>query len=105
MRPKGNLAGELRQMGFGEIPSFPITSFYDRSMVKQLARFARFLRERRIDIVHTHDFYTNVFGMIGAWLAGAPARIDSRRETTGVRSPAINYVVRRANRLELQDTT
>jgi L-malate glycosyltransferase len=99
MRPKGNLAGELRQMGFSEIPSFPITSFYDRSMVKQLSRFARFLRERRIDIVHTHDFYTNVFGMIGAWLARAPARIASRRETTGVRTPAQKFVERRAYRL------
>src|SRR5215813_1636134 len=99
MRPKGNLAGELRQMGFSEIMAFPITSFYDRSMVKQLARFARFLRERRIDIVHTHDFYTNVFGMIGAWLARAPARIASRRETTGVLTPAQKFVERRAYRL------
>src|SRR5215813_10518072 len=99
MRPKGNLAGELRQMGFSEIMAFPITSFYDRSMVQQLARFARFLRERRIDIVHTHDFYTNVFGMIGAWLARAPARIASRRETTGVRTPAQKFVERRAYQL------
>jgi glycosyltransferase involved in cell wall biosynthesis len=68
-------------------------------MVKQLTRFARFLRERRIDIVHTHDFYTNVFGMIGAWLARAPARIASRRETTGVRTPAQKFVERRAYRL------
>src|SRR5262245_29712324 len=99
MRPKGNLAGELRQMGFGEIPSFPITSFYDRSMVEQLARFVRFLRERRVDIVHTHDFYTNVFGMIGAWLAGTPARVASRRETTGVRTRAQKFVERRAYQL------
>lgn len=99
MRPKGNLAGELRQMGFSEIMAFPITSFYDRSMVNQLARFARFLRERRIDIVHTHDFYTNVFGMIGAWLARTPARIASRRETTGVRTPAQKFVERRTYQL------
>jgi glycosyltransferase involved in cell wall biosynthesis len=99
MRPKGNLAGELRETGFGEIPSFPITSFYGRSMVEQLARFARFLRERRIDIVHTHDFYTNVFGMIGAWLARSPARVASRRETTGVRTPAQKFVELQAYRL------
>src|SRR5262245_47388153 len=78
MRPNGKLAGELRRMWFSDIPSFPITSFYDRSMVYQLARFARFLREQRIEIVHTHDFYTNVFGMIGARLAKAPARVASR---------------------------
>jgi L-malate glycosyltransferase len=99
MRPKGNLAGELHQMGFSNIPAFPITKFYDRSMVHQLTRFARFLREQKIDIVHTHDFYTNVFGMIGAWLAGTPARIASRRETTGVRTPAQKFLERRAYRL------
>src|SRR5262245_57086204 len=99
MRPMGNLAGELRQMGFNDILAFPITSFYDRSMVYQLGRFVRFLREQRIDIVHTHDFYTNVFGMIGAWLARTPARIASRRETTGVRTPAQKFVERRAYRL------
>jgi len=99
MRPMGNLAGELRQMGFNDILAFPITSFYDRSMVRQLSRFARFLKEQRIDIVHTHDFYTNVFGMIGARLAKTPARIASRRETTGVRTPAQKFVERRTYRL------
>src|SRR5262247_3636343 len=96
MRPKGNLAGELRQMGFSDIPAFPITSFYDRSMVYQLARFARFLRGQRIDIVHTHDFYTNVFGMIGAWLARTHARIASRRETAGCHTEAQKFIERRA---------
>src|SRR5262245_24353493 len=99
MRPMGNLAGELRQMGFNDILAFPITSFYDRSMVKQLGRFARFLKAQRIGIVHTHDFYTNVFGMIGARLAGTPARIASRRETTGVRTPAQKFVERQTYRL------
>ncbi len=99
LRPEGNLAGELRQIGFNDIPAFPLASFYDRSMVEQLARFVRFLRERRVDVVHTHDFYTNVFGMIGAWLAGTPARVASRRETTGVRTRAQKFVERRAYQL------
>ncbi|HKQ75645.1 MAG TPA: glycosyltransferase [Blastocatellia bacterium] len=99
MRPEGNLGDELKQMGFTDIPAFPITSFYSASMVNQLTRFARFLRERRIDIVHTHDFYTNIFGMTGAWLAGTPARIASRRETTGCRSPVQKFIERRAYHL------
>jgi len=99
MRPKGNLADELRQFGFNDIPAFPISSFYGRSMVNQLARFARFLRTQRIEIIHTHDFYTNVFGMIGAWLARTPVRIASRRDTTGVRTPAQTFVEHRVYRL------
>jgi L-malate glycosyltransferase len=99
MRPKGNLGEELNRMGFSDIPAFPITSFYDRSMVNQLARFARFLREHRIDIVHTHDFYTNVFGMAGACLAGVAVRIASRRETSGCRTRAQKFVERRAYQL------
>ena len=41
LRPEGNLAGELRQIGFNDIQAFPLASFYDRSMVEQLARFPR----------------------------------------------------------------
>ncbi|MGH9768547.1 MAG: glycosyltransferase [Blastocatellia bacterium] len=99
LRPEGNLGDELKQIGFTEIPAFPISSFYGRSMVNQLARFVRFLRERRIDLVHTHDFYSNIFGMTGAWLAGTPVRIASRRETTGCRTQAQKFAERRAYRL------
>jgi glycosyltransferase involved in cell wall biosynthesis len=45
----------------------------------------RFLKEHEIHVVHTHDFYTNIFGMTAAWLAGVPARIASKRETEGFR--------------------
>jgi glycosyltransferase involved in cell wall biosynthesis len=48
----------------------------------------RFLRDARVDILHTHDFYTNVFGMTAGALARVPVRIASRRETSGLRSAA-----------------
>jgi glycosyltransferase involved in cell wall biosynthesis len=51
-----------------------------------------------IHIVHTSDFYTNVFGMAGAWLARVPVRIASRRETAGMRTRAQNWVERWAFR-------
>src|ERR1041384_1765607 len=54
----GVLRGEAERMGFGEIPEFPLTSFYDRNAIRQLRRFGGFLREREIALVHTHDFYT-----------------------------------------------
>jgi glycosyltransferase involved in cell wall biosynthesis len=92
----GVLRDEVERMGFTDIPQFPLTSFYDRNAVMQLNRFARFLREREVEIVQTHDFYTNVFGMAAASLARMPVRIASRRETTGWRSSAQKFVERRA---------
>jgi glycosyltransferase involved in cell wall biosynthesis len=91
----GPLLAEAEKLGVGEIPEFPLTSFYNRNMVKQLRKFRAFLRERRIDVVHTDGFYTNVFGIAGAKLAGVPARIGFRGETqTDGRTAAQNLVER-----------
>lgn len=91
----GPLLAEAEKLGVGPIPEFPLTSFYDRNMVKQLRRFRAFLRERRIDVVHTDGFYTNVFGIAAAKLAGVPARIGFRGETqTDGRTSAQNLVER-----------
>ena len=96
MDASGALRREVEKLGFEEIPEFPLTSFYDRNALRQLRRFVRVLRERKIDLVHTHDFYTNIFGMSGAALARTPARIASRRETTGWRTERQKFIERRA---------
>ena len=85
---RGILRDEAERLGLGEIADYPLTSFYDRNFLKQLLRCVRFLKEHRIDVVHTHDFYTNIFGMTAARLAGVPARIASKRETEGFRNSA-----------------
>src|SRR6185436_5951348 len=61
--------------------------FYDRNFVLQLGRLVRFLKQNDIRILHSHDFYTNIFGMTAATLARVPGRIASKRETNGFRSP------------------
>ena len=99
MDQRGTLREELNRIGFRDIPAFNLTSFYGYTAIHQLTRFTRFLREQKIDIVHTHDFYTNVFGMAGAWLAGTPVRIASRRETAGCHTKAQKFVERRAYQL------
>ncbi len=99
MDPSGDLGQELNRIGFDEIPAFQPASFYGPRTVNQLARFVHFLREQKIDLIHTHDFYTNVFGMAGASLARVSARVASRRETTGWRTPAQKFVERRSYRL------
>ncbi|MEK6283787.1 MAG: glycosyltransferase [Acidobacteriota bacterium] len=95
----GDLLSEAEQLVGGEVPGFPITAFYNRTMLVQLRRFARYLRENKIEIVHAQDFYSNIFGMIGATLAGVPARIAFKGETEFSRSPRQRFAERCAFRL------
>jgi L-malate glycosyltransferase len=95
----GILASEAAAIGLREIPEYRLTSFYDINFVRQLHRFARYLQRERIHLIHTHDFYTNVFGMAAAKLAGTPVRIASKRETHGLRSKAQQRVERVAFRV------
>lgn len=96
---KGLLREDVERLGLGEIPEYPLKSFYDRQMATQLRRFVQFLKEQEIAVVQTHDFYSNVFGMAAAALAHVPVRIAARRETGGVRSAAQKLVERGAFRL------
>jgi len=84
---RGVLRDEAEHLRLGEIVEYPLTSFYDLNFLNQLRRCVRFLKKHKIEVVHTHDFYTNIFGMAAARLAGVPARIASKRETEGFRSP------------------
>ena len=83
---QGVLLDEAEKSGFREIPEFKLTSFYDINFARQLKKCSAFLRENKIDIVHSHDFYTNVFGMAAARLARVKLKIASKRETGGMRS-------------------
>ena len=96
LNEKGVLRSEMDEAGFVEIPEFPLTSFYNTNFVRQVRRCAAYLKEKKIDVVHTYDFYTNVFGMAAATLAGVPVKIASKRETGGVRSSSQEFVERLA---------
>lgn len=61
------------------VRSMPIRSFYGPSMVRSGLRFARLLRRERIEIVHAHDVYSNIFAGVWARTAGVPVLITSRR--------------------------
>lgn len=77
----GDLKNEIDWLESDAIPEFKLTSFYDVDFIRQVARCARFIQENEISVVHTHDFYTNIFGMCAAFWAGVPARVASKRET------------------------
>ncbi len=85
LNPEGVLRADAETLS-NEIPSYPLKSFYDHNAVVQLSNFVRYLRKNKIDLIHSHDFYTNIFGMTAGLLAGVGARIASRRETNCMRS-------------------
>ncbi|MFN2316238.1 MAG: glycosyltransferase [Gemmatimonadales bacterium] len=95
---EGPLAADLRQLGFADIPCFPLRNLYGPGAVRQILRLTNLLRRLRIDIVHTHDFYTNVVGICAARLGRVPVRIASRRELD-VFTPAQRRVEHMAYRL------
>ena len=98
MDQSGTLLDKIKQLGFDDIPEYRLTSFYDRNALVQVRRCALHLQRLGIDIIQTHDFYTNIFGMAAARLAGVRVRIAARRETTGWRTPAQKIVERQAYR-------
>ena len=93
---EGPLRAAVERLGFHDIPSFPLQNFYNANAMKQLAKLASLMRNNKIDLVHAHDFYTNIFGMAAAKPAGVRARIASRRETEGIRTPSRRWLERRA---------
>jgi glycosyltransferase involved in cell wall biosynthesis len=99
LQDKGSLKADAERLGIGEIHEYPLTSFYDLNFARQIRRLVRYIKENQIDVVHTHCFYTNIFGMTGAYLARVPARITSKGETDGFRSPMQKRAERMSFRL------
>ena len=69
------------------VTPFPIDGFGRPATLRQLFRFARWCRQHRIAVIQTCDLYSNIFGLIGAALAGVPVRVGSRRELNPDKSP------------------
>lgn len=69
------------------VVEFPISGFAKMATLRQLWRFARWCRQERIAVLHTCDFYSNVFGLLGGALAGVPVRVGSRRELNPDKTP------------------
>ena len=92
LNKEGVLLDEAESIGLPEIPEFKLTSFFNANFVRQVRLCAAYLRDNEIDLVHTHDFYTNIFGMAAASLAGVGARVASKRETGGMRSASQEFV-------------
>ena len=78
LRGEGPLAERYERMGVPVLP-FPIRNLYGTDTVRQGVRLARFLRAKRVSVVHCHDQYSNFFSTMAARWAGVPVVIASKR--------------------------
>lgn len=76
---QGDLRDKVRNAGI-PVVEFPVHGLASTATARQLVRFGRWCRTNGIQIVHTCDFYANVFALPAAWLAMVPVRIGSRRD-------------------------
>lgn len=97
MRKEGPLLQEVASE-FSDVAEFKIGSFFGPGFVSGVRAAAHFVQERKIDVIHSHDFYTNVFGAAVAAVSGVSKFVASKREAGGMRSPAQNLVERIAFR-------
>ena len=74
----GPLVARYEAAGIPVIP-LALKNLYGWGTVRQGIRLATLLRERRVDVFHAHDFYSNIFGVPWARVAGTPVVIASRR--------------------------
>jgi len=70
------------------ISEFRFNRFYRPRSLRQQLRFAAFLRRQRIQILHSYNFYANVFAVPAARLAGVPVVLASVRDRGVYLTPA-----------------
>jgi glycosyltransferase involved in cell wall biosynthesis len=94
----GPLLSEVESLGVS-IVEFPIDSLYNFKAAKLFVQLVRFLYREQIQIVHAFDFYTSVFAVPAARVAGVPVVLASRRELLNLRTPWQQRAIRIACRL------
>jgi L-malate glycosyltransferase len=85
---EGFRAEELRSASV-PVVRFPVTSFVHPSAIIGLLAMGRYIREHKIQLVHTFDVPLNLFGVFAARLFQAPSVLSSQRAhralTPGIR--------------------
>lgn len=76
----GGLLPEMEATGI-PITEYKTTSLYNHVAIWNQMKFLKHLRKRNIEIVHTYGFYSNVFALPPARLAGTAAVLASIRDT------------------------
>lgn len=94
----GTFLAEVRQRGVSLV-EYKINCMYSHKTLRELLRLAAYIRRSGIDIVHSYGFYSNVFAIPAARLAGAPVVVASIRDMGDVWTPLQKRAQRLACRL------
>ena len=78
LQADGPLRARYERLGL-DMVHLPIPNLYSLQTVIQGMRLARLLRSWKVDVMHTHDLYCNIFAVPWARLFGKCAVIASRR--------------------------
>jgi L-malate glycosyltransferase len=77
------------QAGFDQVPEFAVgRSLYGLRSWKSRVRLARHLRQLRMAVAHSFDFYTNLMLIPAARMAGVPVVIGSQRQLGDLLTPS-----------------
>jgi L-malate glycosyltransferase len=98
LRRSGEFLAAIQARGL-TVNEYAVTRLYGPHTVTQQLRFARYLRRRRIQIMHSYNFYPNVFAIPAARLARTPIVLASIRDTGAYLTPRQRRVQRLACRL------
>lgn len=95
----------LAELDAQDIPviAFGIRSLHGIETMREQIRFIRYLRRERIQVLHTFNFYPNMFAVPAARLAGVPVIIATLRDMgvmwTPMQRRAQRWVCRMAHRV------
>src|SRR5690606_13517596 len=89
----GHYLEEVEQWGI-PVTEFRIQSLYKPHTLRQLLRLMGYMRKRRIQISHSYNFYSNIFAIPAARLAGVPLVLASVRDRGVYLTPAQRRVQR-----------
>jgi glycosyltransferase involved in cell wall biosynthesis len=98
LRRWGGFVREIDERGI-PLHEYGISSFFSANALAQQARLARYVSRRRVDIVHTYNFYGNVFGILPARSAAVPVVVASIRDCGAYLTPMQQRVQRHICRL------
>ena len=94
----GPFLPEIESLGI-PVTTYPINNLHGLRALKEQLRFSRDLRRERIQILHTFNFYPNVFAIPAGRLAGVPVLIATLRDMGDLWTPMQRTVQRWVCRL------
>ena len=80
LQAKGPLLDRLRGSAVAVEQFYPRGGLDSTRGLLEVLRLSRYLRRHRFDVVHTHDLWSNLMGVVAAKLARVPAIVSSQRD-------------------------